>query len=388
MTEPPPPPSDVPGAPDAPLAPPPPGTPTRPGPDARLRTVALGAVAFVATLILLFGLANLLRPDTGGSGSAGARTAGPSLALAPSPSTGSSPSVGPSASATSGPGSSAPSPSTSPSGPIPSPSASGDPVLVGAGDIADCGLQDDSATASLVEGIPGNVFTAGDNAYPGGTAAKFRDCYDPTWGRFRDRTRPAAGNHDWITKGLAGYIGYFGPAAEPYGTSWYAYDLGTWHIVVLDSDCSAVGGCGADSPQGRWLAADLKASTAPCTLAIWHQPRFSSGVHGNDTEVAPFWRALYDAGADVVINGHDHDYERFAPQDPAGHADRARGIREFVVGTGGAALRTFPTTAANSELRLATTHGVIRLVLHQSSYEWTFLPTTGDLTDGGLAPCH
>jgi hypothetical protein len=142
------------------------------------------------------------------------------------------------------------------------------------------------------------------------------------------------------------------------------------------------------SPQGRWLAADLKASTATCTLAIWHQPRFSSGVHGNDTEVAPFWRALYDAGADVVINGHDHDYERFAPQDPAGHADRARGIREFVVGTGGAALRAFPTTAANSELRVATTHGVIRLVLHRSSYEWTFLPTTGDLTDGGLAPCH
>ena len=175
-------------------------------------------------------------------------------------------------------------------------------------------------------------------------------------------TRPGAGSatgrgrRPGTTTGspraLAGYIGYFGAAAEPDGTSWYSYDLGTWHIVVLDSDCSSVGGCGADSPQGRWLAADLKASTATCTLAIWHHPRFSSGEHGNDTEVAPFWQALYDAGADVVINGHDHDYERFAPQDPNGRADRARGIREFVVGTGGAALRTFPTTAANSELRV------------------------------------
>ena len=259
----------------------------------------------------------------------------------------------------------------------PTASSSADPVLVGAGDIADCALDDDSATADLVAGIPGTVFTAGDNAYPNGTADQFRDCYGPTWGRFLDRTRPAAGNHDWETKDLAGYVGYFGTAAEPKGVSWYSYDLGTWHVVVLDSDCSSVGGCGADSVQGRWLAADLASSTARCTLAIWHHPRFSSGEHGNDTDVAPFWRALYDAGADVVINGHDHDYERFAPQDPNAHEDRVRGIREFVVGTGGAALRTFPTTAANSELRAAVAHGVIRLVLHPSSYEWSFIPTTG-----------
>jgi hypothetical protein len=275
-----------------------------------------------------------------------------------------------------------------PSIPAPVLPASGDPVLVGAGDIADCGLQDDSATAALIEGIPGNVFTAGDNAYPDGTAAQFRDCYDPTWGHFRDRTRPAAGNHDWVTKNLAGYTDYFGAAAEPDGTSWYAYDLGTWHIVVLDSDCSSVGGCGADSPQGRWLAADLKASTATCTVAIWQHPRFSSGEHGNDTEVGPFWQALYTAGADVVINGHDHDYERFAPQDPAGRADGTRGIREFVVGTGGASLRTFPTTAPNSEFRDSAAHGVIRLVLHRASYDWTFIPTNGGVTDTGTAFCH
>ena len=159
-------------------------------------------------------------------------------------------------------------------------------------------------------------------------------------------------------------------------------------MIVLDSDCSSVGGCGRTSAQGRWLTADLAASKARCTFAIWHHPRFSSGEHGNDTDVAPFWRALYAAGADVVINGHDHDYERFAPQDPNAPTDRARGIREFVVGTGGAALRTFPTTAANSELRASVSHGVIRLVLHPTSYDWSFIPTTGDVTDAGSGPCH
>jgi hypothetical protein len=266
--------------------------------------------------------------------------------------------------------------------------ASGDPVLVGAGDIADCGLDDDSATATLIDAIPGTVFTAGDNAYNDGTSDQFRDCYGPTWGRFLDRTRPAAGNHDWNTGKLAGYLGYFGAAAGPNGTSWYSYDLGTWHVVVLDSVCSSVGGCAPDSVQGKWLTADLAGSTARCTLAIWHHPRFSSGEHGNDTDVAPFWQTLYDAGADVVINGHDHDYERFAPQDPAAQLDRDRGLREFVVGTGGAALRTFPTTAANSELRAAVAHGVIRLALHPTSYEWRFISTTGAFSDAGSGSCH
>ncbi len=267
-------------------------------------------------------------------------------------------------------------------------SPSVDAVLVGAGDIARCDSDADSATASLVEAIPGTVFTAGDNAYENGSAEQFRDCYGPTWGRFLDRTRPAPGNHDWETKDLAGYLGYFGKAAAPNGTSWYSYDLGAWHVIVLDSDCSNVGGCGADSPQGRWLAGDLAASSAVCTLAIWHHPRFSSGVHGNDKDVAPFWKALYDAGADLIVNGHDHDYERFAPQDPNGQPDSGRGIREFVVGTGGAELRGFGTIRANSELRAAVSQGIIRLDLHPGSYAWQFTPTTGDLRDSGNAPCH
>jgi calcineurin-like phosphoesterase family protein len=348
--------------------------------------VGLGMVAFAATLILLAGFANLIRPK-GGAG------IGPSTAAAsasPSPLT-ATPSGGSASPAPSASASSSPAPSTSAAASevvAPTPTPPVDAVLVGAGDIADCGLTDDSATAALVVGIEGTVFTAGDNAYPGGSAAQFRDCYDPTWGAFRDRTRPAAGNHDWETKDLAGYLGYFGTAAAPDGTSWYSYALGAWHVIVLDSDCSNVGGCRPDSPQGRWLSADLTASSATCTLAIWHHPRFSSGEHGNDRDVAPFWRALYDAGADVVINGHDHDYERFAPQDPDARLDQARGIREFVVGTGGAALRTFPTAAANSQLRAAVSHGVIRLDLHRSSFEWTFLPTSGDLSDSGSAPCH
>jgi hypothetical protein len=380
---------NAPGAPDAP--------PTRaPSPGLQL---VLGALAFVATLILLFGLANLIRPSGGrgagvatASASAVASSTGPSQAVAsPSSSTGF---ASPSASGAAPSGAVASSPSASgvgPSGAAPSGSPSpsgGDAILIGAGDIADCSLDGDSATAALVEANPGAVFTAGDNVYPHGSADEFRDCYGPTWGRFLDRTRPAAGNHDWETKDVAGYLGYFGAVAAPNGTSWYSYDLGTWHVVVLDSDCASVGGCAADSPQGRWLAADLKSSQAQCTLAIWHHPRFSSGEHGNDATVAPFWKALYDAGADLVINGHDHDYERFAPQDPDGREDRARGIRQFVVGTGGAALRSFPTSVPNSELRATVSHGVIRLVLHPTSYEWRFIPTAGDFSDSGRGPCH
>ncbi len=207
----------------------------------------------------------------------------------------------------------------------------------------------------------------------------------PTWGRHLARTRPAPGERDWATKDLAGYLGYFGAAAAPDGPTWYSYDLGSWHIVVLDSACTDVGGCTADSDQGRWLATDLAASKATCTLAIWHRPLTSSGVEGGDPEVAPFWQTLYDAHAEVVVNAHDRDYERFAPQDPAGHADRSAGIRQFVVGTGGAPLAGFGPPATNSEFRLAGEHGVLRLILREKDYAWTFVPSDGTVTDGGQA---
>ena len=355
-----------------PVAPDEPGPPETPEPRSLKRTLALGAVAFAATLILLFGLANLVRPS--GGGGVGVASSTPGLFTGPGAV------VSAWAAASAGV---APSGSGSPPA-----SALGDPVLVGAGDIADCGLDDDTATAALLDSIPGTVFTAGDNAYPDGSPDQFRDCYGPTWGRHLGRTLAAAGNHDWGTRDLAGYLGYFGAAGAPNGTSWYSRDIGAWHVIVLDSDCSKVGGCGSDSAQGRWLTEDLKGSAARCSLAIWHHPRFSSGEHGNDTDVGPFWDALYAAGADLVINGHDHDYERFAPQSPDGQADRERGIREFVVGTGGAALRDLRTQTANSEFMAAVAHGIMQLVLHPTSYEWTFTPTGGQFSDSGTGPCH
>ena len=220
-------------------------------------------------------------------------------------------------------------------------------------------------------------------------AQQFTDCYGPTWGAELARTHPTPGNHDHETTGLAGYLGYFGSAAAPNGTAWYSYDLGTWHVDRARRDLRV----------GRWLWPGLGpgplAGGGPrgfegdlCTLAIWHQPRFSSGEHGNDASVAPFWDALQAAGADVVVNGHDHDYERFAPQDPSGQADPTHGIREFVVGTGGAELRKFGAEAANSELRVAGYYGLLRLVLHRSSYEWTFLTTAGLTLDTGNGNCH
>jgi hypothetical protein len=280
--------------------------------------------------------------------------------------------------------------SASPGSSAATPSGSAaDPVLVGAGDIADCGADGDEATAALLDGIAGTVFTAGDNAYERGTPDQFRECYEPTWGRHRDRTRPAPGNHDWETAGLAGYLGYFGSAAQgPDGSSWYSYELGAWHVIVLDSACSKVGGCQPDSAQGRWLAKDLAANDSLCTMAIFHHPRFSSGEHGDIASVDAFWRLLYAANVDVVVNGHDHDYERFAPQDPQGRPDEARGIREFVVGTGGGDLRNFLRAAPNSEVRLAGGYGVIKFTLHESSYDAEFIAAGNDFRDVGTNDCH
>ncbi|MGH7674027.1 MAG: metallophosphoesterase family protein [Gemmatimonadales bacterium] len=258
-------------------------------------------------------------------------------------------------------------------------------VLVGAGDIGTCGSAADEATASLLDSIAGVVFTAGDNAYPDGAATDFASCYAPSWGRHKARTRPAPGNHDYHTANGASYYAYFGAAAGTAGVGYYSYDLGDWHIVSLNSNLSMA----AASPQEAWLRADLAAHPVSCTLAYWHHPRFSSGEHGSDDSPAPLWQALYDAGADVVISGHDHTYERFAPQTPAGAADPARGIREFVVGTGGASLYDFTTIAANSEARGNTTHGVLKLSLRPSGYDWEFIPVAGGtFRDSGSGRCH
>jgi PKD repeat protein len=264
-------------------------------------------------------------------------------------------------------------------------------VLVGAGDIADCVLTEDSATGALVSATPGTVFTLGDNVYPNGTASDYANCYAPVWGAFKDRTRPVVGNHDYNTANAAPYYAYFGASAGDPTKGWYSYDIGTdWHVVVLNSNCTIVaGGCAAGSPQEQWLRADLAASTRPCTVAMWHHPRFSSGDHGNDPSTAAFWDALYADGAELVLNGHDHDYERFAPQDPSAVADPTYGIRELVVGTGGTVLRPFVSAVANSEVRSTAAHGVLKLTLTNDGYDWSFLPIAGDtLDDSGTGGCH
>ncbi len=273
--------------------------------------------------------------------------------------------------------------------PIPLPPPAGDPVLVGAGDIASCSGAGDEATANLLDGIAGTVYTLGDNVYDNGTATEFANCYEPSWGRHKARTRPAPGNHDYNTAGASGYYGYFGAAAGDPSKGYYSYDLGAWHVVVLNSNCATVGGCGAGSPQEQWLRQDLAASAASCTLAYWHHPRFSSGKHGGNAATEPFWQALYDHNADVVLSSHDHSYERFAPQTPTGAADPARGIRQFVVGTGGRSHYSFGTIRANSEVRHSGTFGVLKLTLHASGYEWRFVPEAGKtFTDSGSGACH
>jgi hypothetical protein len=276
--------------------------------------------------------------------------------------------------------------------PPPAPAPAGDPVLVGAGDIASC---DDNtgarATAALLDRIDGTVFTLGDNVYLDGTAAEFRNCYEPTWGRHKSRTAMAvAGNHDYNTPGGAGHYGYFGAAAGDPARGYFDTKVGDWHVIVLNSNCEKVGGCGAGSPQEEWLRRVLAASDARCTVAMWHQPAFSSATsHRAFPTYQPFWQALHDHGADMVLVGSDHVYERFALQNPSGDADTAFGLRQFTVGTGGRSHQTFKAALPNSEVRNGATYGVLKLTLHPGSYDWTFVPEAGQtFTDSGSTACH
>jgi ABC-type transporter MlaC component len=264
------------------------------------------------------------------------------------------------------------------------------PVLVGAGDIASCVSDGDEATASLLDTIAGVVFTLGDNAYEAGTSIEFAACYDPSWGRHKARTRPAPGNHDYLTPAASDYFDYFGAAAGHPARGYYSYGLGSWHIVVLNSNCAEIGGCHPGSAQERWLRANLAAHPRTCTLAYWHHPRFSSGPDGSEPGLEALWHALYEHGVDVVLAGHDHVYERLAPQTPGGDPDPARGLRQFVVGTGGASHHRFAgPPVANSEVRNDDTFGVLKLTLRPASYEWQFVPVAGrTFTDSGTARCH
>jgi hypothetical protein len=277
------------------------------------------------------------------------------------------------------------------------PEAADSPVVVAAGNIARCDDVDDEATARVLGNIVltnfrSTVLALGDNAYHQGTAESFEECYDPTWGQFKERTRPVPGNHEYYTQGAEGYFDYFGGAAGDPDEGYYSYDLGEWHLVALNSNCGEGEiRCSSFSAQVQWLEEDLAANDDKrCTLAYFHHPLFTSGKYRPGfPEVRPLWEALYEAGVDVVLSAHEHNYQRFAPQAPDGEADPERGIREFVVGTGGRSHYPILDPLPNSEVHNDETYGVLKLTLHPKSYEWRFLPATGgEFTDSGSARCH
>jgi acid phosphatase type 7 len=276
------------------------------------------------------------------------------------------------------------------------------PVLAVAGDIA-CDPADvnfnagnGTATACRMKATsdlalafdPDAVLLLGDNQYENGALAKYQASYDPTWGRLKAVTYPIPGNHEYVTAGAAGYYTYFGAAAHNPAKGYYSFDLGGWHLLALNSNCAEIGGCGPGSPQEQWLAADLAAHPGVCTLAYWHHPRFSSGPHGNDPISQTFWTDLYNAGADLVLNGHDHVYERFAPQDPASTFDPLRGLRQITIGTGGKNLTSFPVVRANSQVRNASAYGILKLTLYPKGYTWQFVTDGGAVADSGAGLCH
>lgn len=260
-------------------------------------------------------------------------------------------------------------------------------VLLAAGDIATCAGKEDEATAmlldELIEADPqARIAALGDLAYEKGTASEFKECYGPTWGKFHARTRPTPGNHEYGTGNADAYFEEWGSAAGEKDKGWYSYDIGAWHAVVLNSNCkvASVGGCGPDSEQGRWLASDLAAHPTKCALAYWHHPRFSSGLHGSTEMVQPLWETAAAAGVDVVLNGHDHHYERFKLID---------GMREFVVGTGGAPRYPLKEPVEGSEVRHTGTPGVLELTLQPDRYDWRFRPVgETSFADAGSATCH
>jgi hypothetical protein len=268
-------------------------------------------------------------------------------------------------------------------------SSTGGTTILAAGDIAMCGRPGDTQTAALLAQNPGTVLALGDQAYDSGLYTEYMSCYDPTWGPYKSKTYPVPGNHDYLTTGAAGYFQYFGSVAGNPSQGYYSFNLGSWHIIALNSNCVQVGGCYQGNPQYNWLQSDLAANPAVCTLAFWHHPRFSSGLNGDDVAMNDIWTLLYNSGADVVLSGHDHDYERFAPQDPNGNINTSRGIVQFVVGTGGSNFTALNSPRQpNSITGEDSIFGVLKMVLRSGSYSWQYLPVSAGYSDSGTANCH
>ncbi len=271
--------------------------------------------------------------------------------------------------------------------------ASSSVVIAAAGDISDDSVGYQQKTSDLIFGNGYDaVLLLGDNQYEKGSLSDYNKYYEPTWGRFKTITYPAAGNHEYSTSNASGYFSYFGTRAGEANKGYYSFDLGSWHVIALntnDNNCGYVG-CGASSSQVAWLKEDLQKNTQKCTLAFWHHPRFNSGAsHGNFSGAQAFWDVLYAAGADVVLNGHEHIYERFDPQDPSAAPDAQKGIRQFTVGTGGRGFYGLGTTKANSAVRRNDTYGVLKMTLRADAYDWEFVPIAGStFADKGAGQCH
>ncbi len=275
-----------------------------------------------------------------------------------------------------------PAPSATPTSVPPS---GNDPVILLTGDSRTGCDAGGTAVANLLDTLPAWPLLFNGDATSTGAYTEFVNCYNTTYGRHKAQIKPVPGNHEYMTSGGSGYFQYYGSQAGVSGKGYYSFNVGTWHIIALNTEIDHTAG----GVQETWLKADLAANPTKCTLAFWHEPRWSSGEHGNNTDMGPIWTDLYSAGAEVVMNGHDHDYERFAPQNPAGTLDNAKGLREFVVGTGGVAERPWGTTQANSEVRNNTAWGVLKMTLHPGSYDWQFIPVAGQsLSDSGTTACH
>ena len=281
-----------------------------------------------------------------------------------------------------------PGPSPTPT-PTPTPFPGGAAILVGAGDIARCPTKNGAEkTASLLDNISGTVFTTGDNAYSSGTTSEFDRCYDPTWGRHKARTRPTAGNHDYGTTDAVPYFTYFGASAGNIGEGYYSYNIGSWRAIAINSNCGDIGGCETSSAQYQWLANELSANPSVCTVAYWHHPRFTIGPHDDEVDMDDIWNLLFSQGVDVVVTGHDHNYQRWTPMNGAGSAD-TNGIRQFVVGTGGRSLTTPDRSNPLVEADDHSAFGVIKLSLFDGGYNWDFVPVAGEsFTDSGSSSCH
>lgn len=267
------------------------------------------------------------------------------------------------------------------------------PVIVAVGDIV-CSFHfpsisecQEKETAKLVEKInPVAVLTLGDLQYPSGSHKDFAKYYDKSWGNFKEKTYPTLGNHEYETKAALGYFDYFGKRAGERGKGYYSFDIGEWHLVAINSNCWAVGGCQKDSPQELWLRDDLSKNKTKCILAFWHHPLFSEGSHKNNEFMKDIWETLFQFKADVVLNGHDHLYERFAKQDAKGNKS-IEGIREFIVGTGGRSLYNFATNLNNREARDNLSYGVLKMILKKDSYSWEFISTSSTFKDLGEDKC-